>query len=308
VKRLSGNRFAESRRQLACGEFEIDEFIKGKNPKPQRKVQSFKKEQDGTNLLNTKPGGPVNRTRGVRPPMNANRGALGGPPGRGRGRGGRGHGGIPIRGEFNQSNEPVDIIQPTSAPESALIDEQEQFQNADKIEEPKQQPAIQIPIENKKEETRIELEPEIDHNTQIVNPPVTQEDKDEPIVNQTEEITEDIQDSPTNLMPKTSSRRKQPQPGNHNAQPPAMASRGRGGGRGGPARGRGGRPPNMGARPIPPIVQDKPRQTIEIEEDEIVHEDEQKIEEAHEPKLQESQPKNEVKKQSDDNLSSVENK
>lgn len=253
-----------------------------------------------------KPGGPVNRSRVVRPPMNASRGALGGPPGRGRGAFGRG--GMPIRGDDNQSVEPVAINSLPNAFEDKVFNKDDS-QNDNKVEETKDQPAIQKPIENinKKKENRVQLESENDSNTLSVNPPVKQEEYNEPIVNKIEENTEEIQDDPKTMMPKTSHRGGQPQPGNHNIQPPVMASRGRGM-RGGPPRGRGGRPPNMGARPTPPIVQDRPKPTIEIEEDEIVHKGDQIKDETSESQSQELPRSNKNVKQSNDNMGFIENK
>lgn len=290
VKRLSGTRFAEARRQLSDGEYSFKEFIKGKTPKPQRKAQTSRGDTSPQKLQGTRPSGPVDRNRGVRPPPFANRGA---PPSRGaRGgpRGARGGRGMPpIRGGLNQATGPTPAPPMQSRPSESNQEEQEDENN----EETKQQPAIQVPIENNKEQEAKENSPEANeeaeskeksNNDNTVIPPMRQAEKQEsveaPASAGSNQEQKNAQGAPP-MMPKTSHRRGQPAPGNHNAPPP-MANRGRMT-RGAPPLGRGGRTPNFNQRPLPNQNQVDPVDRIEIVEEEIVHESEVKEEHVHEP-------------------------
>lgn len=326
IKRLTGPRFSEARRQLSDGEFPLNDFIKGKNPKPQRRPQTSREDVSPQKAPGARPvnphnaANPVNRSRGVRPPPAGARGMRGAPVARGS----RGARGMPARGGFNQPVEPV--ANPLLPVASQLVDEinDEEQVNEDKTEESKQQPAIQIPerkeeLEPKDSKTkvRVELEPEHEVNERATIPPIKQVESEDD--GEGEGSPDNIKDSQavSSNLPKTSHRRGQPPSGNLNAQPP-IASRGRGH-RGGPVpRGRGGKPPNFNQRPVPPQVQAKPKDTIEIVEDEIVHEGEQRSGDVQESPQHKSSEKKEplsgrrenARKESDEmiNYDIVENK
>lgn len=302
IKRLTGARFSEARIQLSSGEFSIEEFIKGKNPKPQRRPQTQRAPtamQDDTaspsnqgentvdNHIPPSDNSFANRgnmpSRGVmRGPVPARggrgfpapRGPRGGPP-----RGARGGPVMGARGGMNQSVESPTQPSRSTAPESVPSNE-EQEKN---IEEAKQQPAIKIPRENKppvEEVKKVELEPEHESNDRMVIPPMRQVEANEiepessPVNNDDLNIEENLDDK----VPKVSHRGGQPTPGNYHAQPP-VPGRGRGRGHRGARGGQNNvRTPNFPGRPIPPAQSNIPPSRVEIVEDEIVHEGEKEVE------------------------------
>jgi len=204
--------------------------------------------------------------------MAGGRGGRGAPPMRGA-RGGRG---MPNRGGLNQSVQPISNPifekQDSNNANSQQDDEDENNEGA------KQQPAIQVPIENNQLDQNDENQDEVPvqrEDDQIKTSPFQEQPHEEINNNDQSNTNSEHQDSslPSN-MPKTSHRRGQPAPGNHNAPPPQAIrpTRDVPG-----VRGRGGRPPNTHQRSTPPShTTRKPQETVQIEEDEIVHEGSQR--------------------------------
>jgi hypothetical protein len=265
VKRLTGARFSEARRQLSEGDFSIGEFIKGKNPKPQRRPQPSKQNSSNIETTPLKGPAPINRSRGVRPPIAAGRG---GPPIRGaRGRGVTGRGGL------NQTVEPMPSPALDRNDSNTAFSENKEEDEIN--EEAKQQPAIQVPREEKSqffqnEEIKKTEGIVQEQNEKVVIPPIRQQ-PEEIKINEITENKEQKVDTFPPQMPKTSHRRGQPPPGNHNAPPPQVIRPIRGVPM---AREKGGAALNQRV----PLIQNQPKlkETIQIDEDEIVHEEEKK--------------------------------
>ena len=302
IKRLTGPRFAEARKLLSEGEFPLNEFIKGKTPKPQKKSAATNESENQQRSDDFGQANPVNRSRGVRPPMANIRGARGGPP-RGVTRGGRGGRGAPMRGGISQTAEP--IMRPQMSDSHVEIKEtvSDEDDHQESNEETKQQPAIQIPKENTKEAENYKEEPQSKRNepeSEIIEP---KEKAVIPSIRQVEKVpanpqvvqpipspstTVDVQnhlDGPPK-MPKTNTRRAQPTLGPQNAQPPTMN------------RGRGYKESlvvaNVEEKPQifiqQPVPQEEPIERIEIFEEEIVHEGEKTVENIEEEKIVRQSP------------------
>lgn len=240
IKRLTGNRFEEARRQLSEGEFQITDFIKGETPKASsRKPQPIRNDAAPQATRGMAPTNIVNRNRGITPPF-ANRGGRGAP--RGAPMGARGRGapmaargrGAPMRGGFNPSRvEQDDEINEEET-------EQNQEQNAEENKEIKetkiQQPATKLPVEPLK---KVEGDAQVsdrEHSKEIeeskasqsvsavnkIESPKVREAVQHPAQNSSDQDEANISDN----MPKPNHRRGQPPTGNLNAPPP-MANRGR---------------------------------------------------------------------------------
>lgn len=296
TKRLSGQRFAEARKLLSEGEFPLNEFIKGKTPKPQKKSATTNEDEDLDRSNDLSQTNPINRSRGVRPPMANIRGGRGGPP-RGIARGVRGARGAPMRGGINQSSEP---IMRSQVPDPQLeinetVSDGEDHQESN--EETKQQPAIQVPKENTKEietnkdepqQRRSEAEAEvIEQKDKVIIPSIRKVEKAtvnpqvvQPIPSAGTSVEPQNPASGPPKMPKTSTRRGQPTLGPQNVQPPAM-NRGRGY-RESPVVADVDDKPQIFSQQ--PVSQEESKDRIEILEEEIVYEGERTVENVEEEK------------------------